>query len=277
MRQILVALQASDVKTKTVDFACYIARLTDSNLVCAMINGIEETSQDTASVPVLTRQVTAATPYIEVDIELEILKKNKKILHEACSNRGVSCEFLPEMPLGINELIKESRYSDLIIVDATISFEKRFEGVPSIFLEELLKRTECPVMVAPEGFEGCEEIIFAYDGGRSAMLAIRRFTYLFPELRNVKLTAVEVRSKNDQVITEQDRLTQWLRNYYSNVNYKSLYGRPKDELFGYLLENEKVIVVMGAFGRTMVSTMISKSNAELILKVVNLPIFISHA
>jgi nucleotide-binding universal stress UspA family protein len=61
------------------------------------------------------------------------------------------------------------------------------------------------------------------------------------------------------------------------VNYKSLYGRPKDELFGYLLEKEKVIVVMGAFGRTMVSTMISKSNAELILKVVNLPIFISHA
>jgi nucleotide-binding universal stress UspA family protein len=164
----------------------------------------------------------------------------------------------------------------LIIIDASISFQKRFEGVPSVFLEQLLKKTECPVFVAPESFDGCEEIIFAYDGSKSAMFAIRQFASMFPGLRNVKLTVLEVADENDQLFTEQDRLAQWLKNYFSNIDYKLLYGRPKDELFGYLLEKEKIIVVMGAFGRTMLSSFISKSNAELILKAVNLPVFISH-
>jgi len=276
MRQIVVAVQASDVKLRTVDFACYIARLTDSSLVCALIDGIEGSKEDDDSIPVITQEVIAKTSYSGLDIEVEHLKRSKKMFTEACTNRGISYEFLPNLPLEINELIRESRFSDLIIVDATISFQKRFEGLPTVFLEQLLKKTECPVIVAPESFDGCEEIIFAYDGSKSAMFAIRQFASLFPGLRNVKLTVLEVADENDRLFTEQDRLAQWLKNYYSNIDYKLLYGRPKDELFGYLLEKEKIVVVMGAFGRTMLSSLVSKSNAELILKAVNLPVFISH-
>ncbi len=277
MKQILVALEASDVKVKTVDFACYIARLTHSNLVCALTGEIEGSNEENDSMPVITQQVTAKTSYAGLNIEVGLLKRSTKIFTEACTNRGVSCEFLPNLPLEINELIKESRFSDLIIVDTTISFQKRLEGVPSIFLEQLLKRTECPVIVAPENFDGCEEIVFAYDGSRSSMFAIREFAYILPEFKNTKVTVLEVADENDRLFTEKDRLAQWLKNYYSNVEYKLLYGRPKDELFGYLLGKEKIMVVMGAFGRTMLSTLISKSNAELILKAVNLPVFICHS
>jgi hypothetical protein len=276
MKRILVAAQASDVKVKTVDFACYIARVTDSGLVCALIDGIDGANEDNLTNPGIPERGIVSTFRADVQIEPGILRTNKKIFAEACTNRGVNCEFLPNLPLEINELLKESRFSDLIIIDPTISFENRLEGIPSLFVEQLLKRTECPVIVAPESFDGCEETIFAYDGSKSSMFAIRQFTNLFPELRNVKLTVLEVGDENNRFITEMDRLAEWLKNYYSNVDYKLLYGRPKDELFGYLLEKEKAIVVMGAFGRTMLSSLLSKSNAELILKALNLPVFISH-
>jgi nucleotide-binding universal stress UspA family protein len=276
MKRILVAAQASDVKVKTVDFACYIARVTDSDLVCALIDGIDGADEDNLKDPGIAERAILSTFRSDLQIEPGILRTNKKIFEEACTNRGVNCEFLPNLPLEINELLKESRFSDLIIIDPTISFENRFEGIPSVFVEQLLKRTECPVIVAPESFDVCEEIIFAYDGSKSSMFAIRQFTNLFPELRNVKLTVLEVGDENNRFITEMDRLAEWLKNYYSNVDYKLLYGRPKDELFGYLLEKQKAIVVMGAFGRTMLSSLLSKSNAELILKALNLPVFISH-
>jgi nucleotide-binding universal stress UspA family protein len=276
MRQIIVALEAADVKTNAIDFACYLANLTRSKLVCALMDGNGEFIKEEEMISTTPGKSASAGQYPGLDAKANLIKKNKIFFSEACSRRGVISEFLPEIPLTLNELIKESRFSDLIIADVTISFQKRFEGIPSMFLEQLLKRTECPVIVAPESFDGIQEIVFAYDGSESAMFAIRQFAHLFPELSKTKLTVVEVVDENDRLFTEQDRLAQWLKNYYSNVEYKRLYGRPKDELFGYLLEKENIIVVMGAFGRTMLSALLSKSNAELILKAVNLPVFISH-
>jgi len=118
--------------------------------------------------------------------------------------------------------------------------------------------------------------VFAYDGTKSSVFAMKQFTYLFPELHDRKVLVLEVCEEDEHVVTAKEKLSAWLQNYYSNITYLVLYGKPKDELFGFLLEKEKMFVVMGAFGRSMLSTLFSRSNAELLLKVVNLPFFISH-
>lgn len=100
---------------------------------------------------------------------------------------------------------------------------------------------------------------------------------MFPEFTNRKLTILEVADESNRVFTEKERLQHWLDNYYTDIHFELLYGRPKDELFGYLLEKERKLIVMGAFGRTMISSLVSKSNAQLILEAVNLPVFISHS
>ena len=105
---------------------------------------------------------------------------------------------------------------------------------------------------------------------------MKQFTYMFPELHNTKVLVIEVCEGDDHVVTAKEKLSTWLQNYYSNVSYLVLYGKPKDELFGYLLEKEKMFVVMGAFGRSTISSLFSKSSAELLLKAVNLPFFVAH-
>ena len=99
---------------------------------------------------------------------------------------------------------------------------------------------------------------------------------MFPELNNRKVLVLEVCEGEDHVVTAKEKLSAWLHNNYTDINYLVLHGKPKDELFGYLLEKENMLVVMGSFGRPMLSSLFSKSNAELLLKVVNLPFFIIH-
>ena len=60
------------------------------------------------------------------------------------------------------------------------------------------------------------------------------------------------------------------------MEFVILKGDASDELFAYLIGKEDAIVVMGAYGRDMISRFIRPSHARLIVKTINLPIFISH-
>jgi hypothetical protein len=69
-------------------------------------------------------------------------------------------------------LIEESRFADLLIIDAETSFNRGLEANPTRFVKEILQHAECPVVISPVSFEGLDEIIFAYDGSASSVYAI---------------------------------------------------------------------------------------------------------
>jgi hypothetical protein len=274
MKRILVAIDASNFKTSLIDFACYIARLTHSRLTGMFYHF----QLESVAMEKLKSEVFAGSAEWQLEYEerKEEYPKSIKLFKEFCCSREVNCDVHINGDVVIEELIAETRYADLVVADPTITFTNKAEVIPSVFLRELLARAECPVLVAPESFEWVNEIVFAYDGSKSSVFAIKQFTYMFPELRNRKVLVVEVCESENQSVTAKENISAWLHNNYSDINYLVLNGKPKDELFGYLLEKEKMFVVMGSFGRSMLSSLFSKSNAELLLKVVNLPFFIVH-
>jgi hypothetical protein len=87
--------------------------------------------------------------------------------------------------LPASELLAESRYADLLIVDAQTSFERQYEGIPSDFARQILKESECPVVIAPQTFTEIDEIVFAYDCSASSMFAIKQFTHLIPRIQKI--------------------------------------------------------------------------------------------
>lgn len=274
MKRILVAIDASNVKASMMDFACYLARLTNSRLTGFVFHLQKENKSITRSpADVLSSVNEHELPEHNWEDDYS---KTVSLFKELCCNRSVNCDIQVETKAAVEELIAETRYADLAIADPTISFTDEAEVIPTVFIKELLGRAECPVIVAPENFDWINEIVFAYDGSKSSVFAMKQFTYMFPELRDRKVYVMEVCEGNEHVVTKKEKLSAWLSNYYEDVSYLVLYGKPKDELFGYLLEKEKMLVVMGAFGRSMVSSLFSRSNAELLLKAVNLPFFITH-
>jgi len=278
MEKILIGIDAQHINTKTLHFACYIAGLTNSKLTGVFLENQAETE-----VPVL--KTAYGMPYVETIVAADIpengrkrkiCEENIRVFNEVCESKGVHCSVHRNKGIPAAELIAESRFADLLIADNELTFKDKQEKAPSAFLKEVLSKSECPVVIAPSNFYGIDEVLFAYDGNSSSLFAIKQFTYLFPELSGKKIIVMQVGDKGDIPITEKKKIGELLQMHYSSIGFQLLKGKASDELFGYLLKKKNVIVVMGAFGRNMLSAFFRPSTAELLVQTLDLPIFIAH-
>jgi hypothetical protein len=277
MEKILLALDPHNLSMNAIDFACYMSRLTRSKLTGVFLENLEYEER--------TAMHMHGEPNLESRIGIDSRGNQQKeqltdinipFFKEACCTRGVSPLIHRDRGIPVSETIEESRYADFIIVDPETSFSKTNEATPGKFVNDLLLDSECPVIISPYSFEDIEEIIFTFNGSKSSLFAIKQFTYLFPELNQKKVIVVSVVKEGQSTIEDQFKMKEWLKDHYQEVQYVLLKGDPSDQLFGFLIEKKNSIVVMGAFGRGLLSRFIKPSHARLIMKTVNLPIFISH-
>ncbi len=278
MEKIILGIDARQINTKALYFACYIANLTRSKLT-----GIFLENLPVEDVPVMKRLY--GIPYVETivaadipgnDLKKKVCEQNIRLFREICDSKAVNCSVHRDKGVPAAELVAESRFADLLIADTDLSFRDKQEKPPSAFLNEVLAKSECPVVIAPSDFYGIDEILFAYDGNASSLFAIKQFTYLFPELYGKKITIMEVGEKGDLPITEKKKIGELLQMHYSSIGFQFLQGRASNELFAYLIGRKNVFVVMGAFGRNMLSAFFRPSTAELLVQTLDLPLFIAH-
>jgi hypothetical protein len=274
MEKILLVLNAHKPEMHSIDFACRIAVITRSRLTGLIVENLyyDYVSGNTDN------------PYY---IEGKRMGKNKEVIadidhtgslfKEECLRNGVVAELHVDKGEPIQEVIFESRFADLLILDPSISFYDPDEQVPSHFVKEVLSIAECPVLLAPEKYEDEEEIVFCFDGSSSSVFALKQFTYLFPEFNNKKAVLLEVNKTGNVEFNESHRrIMEWLRVHYHSVNYQTLKGIAKDELFAYFFMKTKKMIVMGAYGRSMLSNFFKKSNADVLVRTTDLPLFIAH-
>lgn len=277
MKKILLAIDAEHMDTEVIHFACNIARLTHSTLTGIFLSNYKEEVQ--------MINMVIGMPYVENVVIGNIpdtILQQKQAAHiqqfeKTCDVKGVRCQvYCNNSSNPARSIIDESRFADLVILQATMSIEKKLEEVPTGFVKEVLAEAECPVLVAPLSLADIEEVVFAYDGSPSAVFAIKQFTYLFPELTDKRAIVLQVNKDETLPVTEKEKLGKLLRMHYSGIGFHVLQGKPSDELFGYLLGKQNTIVVMGAFGRGWLSGLFKPATADLLLKTLNLPFFITH-
>ncbi len=278
MEKILLAIDSSNMNMNAIEFACYLAKLTKSKITGVFLENLVF-----AEKPVM-KQVHGM-PYTETIVESDLpdypekqkrIQDNIRFFKEACENRGIRWNIHRDKGVPTEDLIKESRYADLLVVSAETSFAKKFERIPTKFVKNILENAECPAIIPPESFDAVDEIVFAYDGSRSSMFALRQFTYLFPEYRNKKATVLEVSESGSTKVEEQDKITEWLNAHYTNTEFVVLPGEAKDEIFSYLLNKKNIFLVMGSYGRSMLSNLFKPSSVKRVMRVLSLPVFIAH-
>lgn len=276
MLKILLAIDAVDPDISAIDFACYIAKLTDSKLTGVFLeNVLSRLPINTLQYPknIANNKVEIENPAIEKKIYFE---KNIQFFKDACEKRNALCNIHRDRGVPVKEMIQESRFADLIILNAETSFLAKYEGAPTRFVRDVLEQSECPVIIAPHDFDGVDEIIFTYDGSSSSVFAIKQFTALFPGFRNIKINLLEVNKPDDDTVKEKHLLNEWLKLHYDNIVINVQHGIVKYQLVDYLIKQQKAFIVMGAYGRGLISNALNQSNAELIIKTLNIPIFITH-
>ena len=279
MEHILLIMDGSKPDKSTLEFACYIACITRSKIHALFGKKIKE-----SELPV--RKELFALPYVETIVAADI-PENQKIVEsvhdneewfgKACINRDVNYSIRSNFKISASEIIRESRFSDMLIINPEMSITGKSEGSPTRFVKEILAGAECPVLLSPYSFEGISEIAFPYDGSEASVFAIKQFMHLFPELHTKQVTVIQVDQNGEQSTEESEKIKPMLNAHYSTVKWVYLTGKPGNELFNYLLGKKEVFVVMGAYGRNPVSNIFRRSTAELSLKTINLPFFIAHS
>jgi hypothetical protein len=280
MKRILLPFSSHTLTSSLIDFGCYMARLSQSTLTGICIN-TDHLTADPASYSHSYFTESDAGMLLE---KAPVKMDSEQCIHffiEACERREVKADVLLrgngfiKHGTPAKEVIQESRFADLLIVDPAMSFHDQLEAVPTAFAKELLAAAECPVMVAPAVFDDVDELVFCYDGHRSSVYAIKQFSYLFPEMNQRKVTVLQI-GENEQPVSEKEALHNWLGNYYHEIVFKQLVGDAGDELLQYFLLRKNMLAVMGAYGRSLISTFFKKSSADMVLRVVDLPLFIAH-
>jgi hypothetical protein len=282
MEKILFLVDALNFKTDSLDFAAYISRLNKSKLVGVFVeNQLMDSFPAVKNIggTVYVEEITADPG--EEKQHAELVQKNINAFMSACTQREVLCATHYDKGQPAEKIIEETRYADLLIVDPSFSFEEDGK-VPSKFVIELLNKAECPVIVAPEYFEQVDEIVMAYDGSRSSVFAIKQFYYQLPKLAEKRIVVLHINKENvsvDRNDTAHLQFREWLDMHFAKVSFLELKGEARDILFGYFMvhgEQCNQMLVTGSFGRNYLSTFFKPSTAELVLKAVDIPIFISH-
>lgn len=269
MKNIITVLDANHSSRGAIDLSCYLAKLTHGKLT-----GIfPDYPSDNHSA--FSRFIDDTAPYVVLSKQkAEAVENAIKHFRQACLQQEVHCSVRRDNEEPGGDLITESLFADILVVDESVSFSEEDSSVPSEFITHILAQARCPVIKASASFDIIEEIIFAYDGTYASLFAIKQFTYLFPELKDRKIFVVEVTDKGQ--MDEPKRLAESLGDYYSEIVYETLQGNAADRLLEIVMSKQKALLVIGAFGRGVLSSFFKSSAADTIIKLASNPVFIAH-
>jgi nucleotide-binding universal stress UspA family protein len=205
-------------------------------------------------------------------------QKNVQLFMERCRLEGIDYTIHQDKRFAIDDLLKESIYSDLLLICAEEALNHILAEKPTPFVKELLAATPCPVLVLPHTYHTIEHVIILYDGQPSAVFAIKMFNYLMPFLRNLRTEIVFVSQDNSAKELPDNRLIkEFIRCHYPAAVYSFLTGEPEQTLTKHLQQaSPGGMVVIGAYSRGPVSRMFKPSMAEKLIGAIDMPFFIAH-
>lgn len=275
MKKILFVTDALDLHLETLDFAGYLCGLTKSKLLAIFLEN-DESEMRTDSM-VRTAAINAGLHVTEESISLKqhTCDTNIQRFKTACENKGIDCAVHRDRGNPLSEVIIESRYADLLLLHPGTTFSPDIEETPSDFVKDVMSHAECPVVLMPASFSGIGELVFTFDGKASSIHAIKQFTYLFPQLNELKTVVISVNPEEVDP-NERYKFREWMHAHYNYLDFLSTEGNVKVGLVELLLGRDKSFVVMGAYGRNMLSNYFSHSHADSVIKVISQAVFIAH-
>lgn len=271
MERILVLVDGDGIQRETMEFACYIANLTQSKLTGLFYNPDGEAQWHSPVAGHGAKDVLG-----DIVTHQHHLAEMKAAFVRFCDNQQLLRKPESIDVIRLEEIYLQTRFADLIILTPDYGANPNQSTLASQNVLNVLKHAECPVFVAPLTMKELSEIVFTYDGTSSSVFAIKQFTQLFPQLKDLSVTLLEVKSDYSDSIDFHESINGYLASHFRYVKEMVLKGKPEDELFSYLLDKKQIFVVLGAFGKHFMYSLLHRSTATLLLQTTALPVFISH-
>jgi len=247
MKKILVAFNANNYSNALSEFAIKIARQ-DNSIIHAVF--LAPSLAPVAQYPFPNDLPLASSAWVSNEEMIketqDLIDAHVQLFKHDCTNASIDCT-IENSDISLDDLIEHSAFADLILCDAK-------EELGGNFTRELLVRTHCPVLLVPQTSDVPVSAILCYDESFSSILAIKMYSYLFPEWKGLSSTVLSINTEVDSGMKYDDYLNDWLPQHFSNWKKQILQGNLQRELVSFIRKNEEpAIAVMGAYGRNAVS------------------------
>jgi len=205
-------------------------------------------------------------------------RKAVEIFEKTCSKAQINFGVHYDRKIALQELLHETIFADLLVIDSGETLTHYEEEVPSRFIRNLLHEVHCPVLLVPKEFKPIDKILMLYDGNPVSMNAIKTFGYLFPDMKNVDTQVLNIKNRYDgNNLPDNKLMKEWMKRHFPTSKYSVLKGVAEDELSKFVkTEIPNLLFVTGAYKRSALSMWFKKSLADFLMSDIKVPLFIAH-
>lgn len=199
-----------------------------------------------------------------------------KQFEESCQKAKINYSIRRDKGFSLPDLLRESIYADLLIIDAGETFTRHQEPMPTRFVKDLLAEVQCPVFLTPKHYAPVEKVVMLYDGAPTAVFAIKMFSQILPCTLPVEVVTVKG-EEDDLHLPENKLMKEFMKRHCPQATYTVLKGEAETEVLRHLkTAQESTLIVLGAYQRSAVSRWFKTSMADVLLRTLKCPLFIAH-
>ena len=278
MKKFIAAFDGLNFSESTMHYAIFLAKHCNAHLVGIFLEDILRHSYGLAEIREYEGNNLDRYMHDLNEKDQEERDKSIQMFEQACQDSSLNYSVHRDRNVALLELLHESIYADLLIVNAKETLTRFEENAPTRFIRELLNDVQSPVVVVPPQYHAIEKIVLLYDGEPSSVYAVRAFSYLFEALKNYDTEVITVKGSQESLHIPDNRLIkEFIKRHYPKADYVVLKGMAEDELAKYLRrEKKEPLVVLGAYRRNKFSRLFRPSMADYLLQHLKLPLFIAH-
>jgi nucleotide-binding universal stress UspA family protein len=277
MKKIIAAFDGLRFSESTLNYSVYMAKNLQAHLVGVFL---DDFTRHSYSVSEITQYHGSFDAHLEdlnrKDDEVRNLSALK--FEEECQKAGVHFSIHRDKNIALQELLHESIYSDLLIINSKETFTRFEEPPPTRFLRDLLTDVMCPVMIVPSEYHEPQKSVLLYDGEPSSVYAVKMFSYMTESITSFETEVLSVKPEEGSLHVPDNRLMkEFMKRHYPDAEYIVVKGQAEDSIVKHLEDQQKgFIVILGAYRRGRLSRLFRPSMADILMKHIQAPLFIAH-
>jgi hypothetical protein len=278
MKKFIVAIDGLKYSQSATDYAVHLAKQAYAHLVGVFL---DDFTYHSYKIYELVSEEDENTIAQRTELEERDDARRRRAagyFEQACRKAGLDHTIHHDRNIALKELLHESIYADLLIIDGKETLTHYEESAPTRFIRDLLSNAQCPVLVVPPRFIAPDKLVMLYDATPNAVYAARMFGYTLSPLNNLNTEVVTAKEGDSSLHLPDNRLMkEFMKRHYPNATYTVLRGDAQMEIMRHLATTkENAMVILGAYSRGMVSRWFRPSLADALMKELQYPLFIAH-
>jgi len=278
MKKFIAAFDGLKFSEANMRYAIFLAKRGNAHLVGVFLEDFTVHSYSIADIT--TYEGQSFDSHMNELNDKDQVERNEsvEIFENACKNAGLNYSVHRDKNIALQDLLHESIYADLLIINLEETLTRYEETVPTRFMKDLLSDVQCPVVITPSKYKPIDKIIMLYDGEPSSVHAARTFSYLFDPVKDLETEVLTVKAVEESMHLPDNRLIkEFIKRHYPKAEYILLKGIAEEEIIRYLHHEKKdPMVVAGAYRRGRLSRLFHPSMADHLMRHLKMPLFIAH-